>query len=42
MTVEARSGMFVGMLSTFAPHRSVRVASACTRIYDTGVVPGAT
>ena len=38
VTGKAKSGMFIGMLSTYASHRSVWVVSgACPRIYHTGV-----
>ena len=37
VTGKANSGMFIGMLSTYASHRSVWVVSACTRIYPAGL-----
>ena len=37
MTGKAKSGMFIGMLSTYASQRSVWVVNACTRIDPTGL-----
>ena len=37
VTGKAKSGMFVGMLATYASHWSVWVVIACTCIYPTAL-----